>query len=384
LFGTGTEEYIGAGGGRGAHANRWKNSQQGLTETIMQRELIDVLQKVGKPVETYQGPDGTCLLILPYGGRMLGLFSPQSEENFYWTHTALDSVDTAEAFYASQQWHNSGGDRTWLAPEADIFFPNFPSLDTYFQPRQLDPGNYAVTKTDGAVKLVNRLSLTLSRSKQTIDLEMSKSFGPAPNPLRHERGLDGVAALEYAGYTQFSTLAIAGPNAAISGPVGLWNLVQMPHGGELWIATFHRNEPRVVMGKISPDDLHVDDHRICYHMRAAGEHKLSVRATATTGRVGYLYKTGDRWALIVRNFFVNPSGEYVDPPWADPAYLGFSVQACNVNSGLGSFSELEYHIPAVGRSTGRTRCDDASVVWAFRGPQEPIMMVARLLLGTDA
>ncbi len=349
----------------------------------MNQKLIDVLTAVGKPVETYRAPDGSGLLILPYGGRLLGLYSPNSRENFYWTHPVLESVATARAFYSSDQWHNSGGDRTWLAPEADIFFPNFPNLGTYFQPRQLDPGNYVVTKVDGTIMLAHQLSLVLSRSKQNVAVEMSKSFGPAPNPLRHDRGWVGLAELEYAGYTQFSTLVILGPNAVDVGPVGLWNLVQMPHDGELWIATHHRSEPCIIMGAIGCQDLHVGNHQIRYHMRAAGEHKLSVRATATTGRVGYLYQTGDRWALIVRNFFVNPSGEYIDPPWSNPEYLGFSVQACNVNSSLGSFSELEYHIPAIGRGTGRTRCDDASLVWAFRGPRESITTVARLLLGSE-
>ncbi len=350
---------------------------------IGKQTLIDVLTKAGKPVEIVRSPDGSEIMILPYGGRLLGLFSPGSDENFYWTNSALASVETAKAFYAGPQWQNSGGDRTWLAPEADIFFPDFPSLDKYVQPRQLDPGQYEVVRADGTVRLVNHLSLTLSRTHEKVELEMVKSFGPAPNPLRYEHGLQGVKELEYAGYTQSTTLAIEGSDAAQRGPVGLWNLVQMPHGGELLIATYSRSQPRIVMGKIGSDDLVVGDHLIRYRMRATGEHKLSIRAVATTGRVGYLYQEGDRWSLIVRNFFVNPSGEYVDVPWNDAGNLGFGVQACNVNSGLGMFSELEYHIPAIGKGTGRTRCADTSVVWAFRGPKESILRVAKLLLGPE-
>ena len=90
-------------------------------------------------------------------------------------------------------------------------------------------------------------------------------------------------------------------------------------------------------------------------MRAAGEHKIAIRALATTGRIGYRYPAADgRWALIVRNVFVNPSGDYVDVPWSDAQDLGYAVQACNVHSALGSFSELEYHVPAIGPGTGRT------------------------------
>jgi len=60
--------------------------------------------------------------------------------------------------------------------------------------------------------------------------------------------------------------------------------------------------------------------------------------------------------------------------------LGYSTQACNVNSGLGCFSELEYHIPAIGKGTGRVRCDDAAQVWAFRGSKDAIATVMNRLL----
>jgi len=344
-------------------------------------QLIKVLSGVGKPTEVYRAPDGSGVLILPYGGRVLGLFAPGSEENFYWTHTALSSVESARAFYASKDWHNSGGDRTWLSPEVDVFFPNYPSLDRYWQPRQLDPGNYRVVRSRDGMKLVNRLSLTLSRSRLKVRVEIGKSVGPAPNPLRYERLLkDVLARVAYAGYTQYTSLNLVGKAAELPVKLGLWNLVAMPHGGELRGPTYVRAEPKIYFGSISSDDLIVEDHLVRYRMRASGEHKLGIRAVPTAGRVGYLYQSGDTWALIVRNFIVNPSGEYIDVPWKDTDDFGYSTQACNVDSGLGSFSELEYHIPAVGEGTGQIRCDDAAQVWAFRGSEQDIRMVARSLL----
>jgi len=344
------------------------------------KALVDVLKKVGKPTRVFKGPDGTRVLVLPYGGRVLGLFSPQSEENFYWTHSALESVETARAFYGSDQWHNSGGDRTWLAPEVDLFFPNFPKLEGYFQQRSLDPGNYRFVETNDGFKLVNRLTVHLSRVRKNATLRITKSFGSAPNPLRHERGLD-LSGLEYAGYTQSTSLELVGQSKTIEAKIGLWNLVQMPHGGDLLIPTYSRTEPLRVFGSIPDEDLLITDRLVRYRMRQQGEHKISLRAIATCGRVGYLYRSADNWCLIVRNFTVNPSGEYADVPWNDTAYFGFSTQACNVNSGLGQFSELEYHIPAIGHDTGRTRCDDAAQVWAFRGPERQVLRARQLLLG---
>lgn len=344
------------------------------------KTLVSVLKKVGKPTRVFKSPDGTRVLILPYGGRVLGLFAPGSADNFYWTHSALESVATARAFYGSDQWHNSGGDRTWLAPEVDLFFPDFPKRDRYFQQRSLDPGNYQVVETNGRFKLVNRLTVNLSRTRTNATLRITKSFGPAPNPLRCERGLN-LSALEYAGYTQFTSLELLGLSQGIEAKIGLWNLVQMPHGGDLLIPTYSRTEPHRVFGDIPDRDLLVSDRLVRYRMRQRGEHKISLRAIATCGRVGYLYRNAEQWCLIIRNFTVNPSGDYVDAPWTDPGYEGFSTQACNVNSGLGRFSELEYHIPAIGLVTGRTRCEDAAQVWAFRGTKSDILRVCRLLIG---
>jgi len=346
------------------------------------KNLVSVLKRVGKPTKVFKSVDGTRVLVLPYGGRVLGLYSPGSDENFYWTHTALESVESARQFYAGSQWHNSGGDRTWLAPEADLFFPNFPKLDKYFQQRSLDPGSYQVITAGNDFKLVNRLTVNCSRLKEDVRLQITKSFGPALNPLRHERGLD-LKGVDYAGYTQYTSLELLGSSTATTAQVGLWNLVQMPHGGDLLIPTFARAQPRHVfstIGSIPPKDLIVTRHLIRYRMRQKGEHKISIRAVPTCGRVGYLLSRGGESRLIIRRFVVNPSGEYVDVPWDETSYFGFSTQACNVNSGLGAFSELEYHIPAIGYRTGRTRCDDEAQVWAFRGSNAKIRRICEALL----
>ncbi len=349
------------------------------------KSLINTLKKVGKEPKVYKTSDGTRVLVLPHGGRVLGLFAPGSEENFYWTHAALKSTDSAREFYAGDQWHNSGGDRTWLAPEADLFFPKFPKLDSYFQPRELDPGCYTTVETKDGLRLVNRLTVKLSRSGKNLNLKITKGFGPAKNPLRYERDFN-LENVEYAGYTQYTSLELMGASRRTRDRVGLWNLIQMPHGGDLLIPTFGRAEPRHIFSTIDmipPRDLLVTNHLIRYRMRQKGEHKISVRAVSVCNRIGYLHRSGDGWALTIRNFTVNPSGEYVDVPWTDTDDFGYAVQACNVDSKLGAFSELEYHIPAIGRNTGSTRCQDTAQVWAFRSGWEEIKSIANILLTSE-
>lgn len=347
----------------------------------MNQKLVETLRQVGKPCHVHQTADGTELLILPYGGRVLGLFAPGSDANFYWTHPALGSAAAAAEFYASNAWHNSGGDRTWLAPEVDFFFPNYPRTDVYWQPRQLDPGQWQVMAAEGELRWVNRLTCRLSRSKTDVEMEIAKAVGPAPNPLRREPGLADLDRVPYAGYTLRTSLELIGSESRQSGPVGLWNLVQMPHGGEMLIPTYCRTAPRVFFGTVSPEDLQVEDHLVDYRMRAAGEQKIAIRAIAATGRIGYRYPAGaDRWSLVVRNVLVNPSGLYADPPWSDPQDLGYAIQACNVHSGLGSFSELEYHVPAIGAGTRIARCEDVTQTWAFSGARAEIDQIVGCLL----
>jgi hypothetical protein len=352
----------------------------------MLQDLIATLKAVGKSTELYQTDDGTRVLILPYGGRILGVFAPGSEENFLWTNSVLNSVESARAYYASDDWQNSGGDRTWLAPELDFFFPKFPDIDIagYWQPRGLDPGNYALTKTDQEVELTNRLSIDAFRSRKRVELEITKSIAAAPNPLRYDAQARS-GAVEYAGHTLLTSLKIlnAGPDAVPL--VGLWSLTQMPHQGELFVPTYSKTEPRVYFGLVDTpaDEVAVNDRLVRFKMRAAGEHKIGIRAAVTTGRIGYIYPTENRHALIVRNFSVNPSGEYADVPWTEPEDRGYSTQACSVNSRWGMFSEMEYHVPAIGGSTGLRHVEDRSQLWAFRGSREDIIKIARALLSNE-
>ncbi len=349
----------------------------------MLETLVETLGQVGKPAHVYRSPDGTAVLLLPYGGRVLGLFAPQSGENFYWTHPALQTAATAREFYASSDWHNSGGERTWLAPELDFFFPDYPNRDRYWQPRQLDPGDYRLISDQRGRRLVNRLECVLSRTKTTVELEITKSISPALNPLRHEFQLK-LSGLAYAGYSQETTLTVLACRGDPQVQVGLWNLIQMPHGGELLVASCGRAFPAIVFGTVDGQDFAIGDHLACYRMRARGEQKISFRAVTVTGRIGYRYQTPDgSWSLVIRNVSINPSGQYVDVPWDAPDAFGYAVQACNIHSPLGEFSELEYHAPAISPGAGPDFCADVSQVWAFRGSREEINTVVRALLAPD-
>jgi len=348
----------------------------------MDNDLIRILKAAGKRTEVVHLENGSEVLLLPHGGRVLGLFAAGEKENFYWTNPVLKDAGTAGKFLESDEWQNTGGDRTWLAPEIDFFFPKYPDLTVYHQPRQFDARPYDIVEIEGTPGLRIEFEIKHAKREEPIRLRLSKSIENAANPLRYEGIWNDMAGATFTGYGLRTTLefcSIPAPGV----PVGLWHLIQMPHGGEMLMPTYGTVRPKIVFGEIPPGDLSdlpIGGAR--YRMTAEGEQKISLRAVSCTGRAAYRYEAAGAWHLVLRNFFVNPSGEYVDAPWTEPEDLGYGVQACNVNGKWGIFSELEYHIPAIGVSGAPPRSQDFAQVWAYRGSREEIARITEALLGT--
>ena len=63
----------------------------------MSKDLSKILQGAGKATEVFVTPDGTRLLLLPYGARVLSLCAAESDENFFWTNPPFDDAETARA-----------------------------------------------------------------------------------------------------------------------------------------------------------------------------------------------------------------------------------------------------------------------------------------------
>jgi hypothetical protein len=344
--------------------------------------LVHVMAEVGKSTEALTLPDGTRLLLLSYGARALVLCAAGSEENFFWTNPPLDEIETARQLFAHSGWHNTGGGRTWVAPELDVFFPAANS-DHYWQPRALDMSDYAVAQTGGGVELSRSMSLHLARPDRDVKLKLGKWFGPAANPLRHERDMAAaVAAAEYAGYTERVTLQSLDAAADRLPAVGIWNLLQLPAGGEMLVPLYSGTVPQKCFGDIPANRVTIEERLLRVRADFSGSHKIAVKGAALCGRTGYVYGQRDAWSLVVRNFFVNPSGEYIDVQRHDPTDYGYAFQMCRVDEpDFGSFCEMEYHAPALGACPEPARSEEVSQVWAFRGTRETIDHIARKLLG---
>lgn len=348
------------------------------------QSLLNTLTQAGKPSVQVAFAEGSQLLVLPTSGRVVGLYPAAKEGNFLWTHSALASRATASACFAPGGWSNPGGDRTWLAPEIELFIsdPTRP-FETYSVPAALDPGRWILVSSSVAeVRLTNSTALQLQRAKRTVELRMDKQYCTAANPLR-DTALAG--RVQYAGYTQITTLELT-PAAEPAIRLGIWNLLQLPQPGVMLIPTRITAPPQHVFGTISSAELAVESRVVRWTMEGPGpDAKIALKADALTGRAGYVRQTPipGIWDLVVREFVVDPCGDYVDELWQHPHEAGWAFQACCVRSGVERFNELEYHAPAAVSVAGSNRRRDESSLWAFRGSDDAITAAARLLLDVD-
>lgn len=297
-------------------------------------------------------PDGSRLQLDQRGGRVLALRPPHDDRNFFWT---------SDAAGGGAVW-NAGGDRTWISPEVDIFVPHFPDTSVFRVPSQLDPGAYQFAEDSSSVSM--RCTLPISRARSAMEIQIVKSWRPAVDPVN-------AAGVSYAGYTQTTELRPAGP-------LSVWNIVQVPWGGEAFIPVHGLAVPKLYLGHIPREDLTSSPGSVRYFAHRSGLAKFGILPESAAGRIGYLWREAGETNLVVRNVAVDSNGIYADVAWSDPQRIeepGCAIQICAVDNELGCYVELEHHAPA-----GQP---DVAQLWAYRGPTSAILAIANQLLGAS-
>lgn len=366
---------------------------------------FQALERTCQPTVALTFGDGTRVLVRPQSGRVLGLYPSGSEDNFFWINRALASDMLAQDhfdpsgyleewmphlasdspsgdFFDQPGWINPGGDRTWLAPEIELFIEDLARpWETYAVQRALDPGSWRLASaSESELALTNDTRVRLHRSGLEVGVRLSKNYRSAENPLQATSLAN--AGLEYAGYTQTTTLEQEDvPGSTIR--LGIWNLLQLPAPGVMLIPTSSAVQPGLVFGTLSNGEYQIEPRMVRWEMEEPGNNtKIAFKAQSLKGRAGYFRKNvSDGTAdLVVREFAVDPDGDYVDGLW-DPSHeTGWAFQACCVRQGDEQFNELEYHAAAPTGGAGFRR--DESRIWAFRGPENAIAEASAILLGT--
>lgn len=341
---------------------------------VTQTKLYADTQAGGFQPLALTGPTGG-LLITQRGARVLGVFLDGVADNLYWTNpAAVGDAGAAKAAVSSGEW-NVGGDRVWLSPEIELHFlnPAQPHHTNYAVPADLDPGQYVAdsiakqgilfASEGGADNLVSGKPFQFTARRQ-ITL-----CAPPVDP----------GGLSYVGYELSSMLKVSRPDRP-EACYGLWQLLQIPPGGTIYIPTQGDPEPIDYFQTGVSGHVQRQSGTIAFPVTGTEQHKLGLRPDHVRGLMGYYRRAGDQATLIVRQAAVFPGAIYADYPAHARERRDVALQFYNDGGDAGGFGELEYHsTAAVARNFYTVR--DVSRTWCFGGPADEIRDLARRLLG---
>ena len=318
---------------------------------------------------------GNKVLVLPFAGRVLGLY-PDGETNLFWVHEALFSRESAQMFLSCEGWLNLGGDRTWISPEIETHIEDRLSYPAAIEvPKSVDPGAYRVIQADElSAALTSDMNVRFHQSKMTLKMNLTKKVAfmeKPPMPLK-----EGVS---FAGYRMNYALTITEPVSGAARP-GLWNLIQVPGGGEIIVPVKAGAKISPFIGK--PVYSQVGNLVRCT-VKTDSSYKFSLKADYSRGLMVYIGIQGDKGSLVVRKFPVSDPARYADYPSFDPSDEGYMTEIYVDDGQYGSFGELEYHSPALEIGKGETEVDDSSETWGFTGPAEAIRELCGTIIQTS-
>ena len=321
------------------------------------KRLVDNLGKEG--LEAINLKDK--VMVLPFGGRILGVY-PDGIHNVLWVNQALNSAGAAGRFFRGEDWINIGGDRTWISPEVETTIGDPDRFeDSYEVPKSIDPASYRVMgRDDNSVVLKTRMSVPFKRSGSVVGLRITKRISCLGAPLAVPKGV------QWAGYSLATSLIVESALSARFRP-GIWNILQVPGGGNIIVPLTGATHPRPFIGE---PVVTVKEKMIEARVETSQSFKYGIHAGRCTGLMLYVNEKDDPAYLTVRRFNVFAPERYADVPCDDLRATGYMQQVYVDDGAFGGFGEMEYHSPAA--AVENRKIDDISEVWAFMGPQKSI------------
>lgn len=312
------------------------------------------------------------LCVLPFSGRVMGLY-PREGLNVLWTHPALDLAASARTLLTGGGWTNLGGDRTWVSPEVELFIPDMARpMESYKVPSALDPADYRVVSQGASTaELETSVAVDFYRSGCRGELSLRKrvtELGAPDFPL--------PAGVSAAGYELACTLSAAGSLPESLRPA-IWNLLQVPGGGEIVVPL---KGPDAPLGFFGRQQYRQVGERIHASVPVASSgYKFGVLADHCRGVMLYLNFAAPQPYMILRRFSVGSRDQYFDVPFNAVQQRGF-VQQVYIDDGThGGFGEMEHHSTAMVPDQC-SNVTDTCTTWAFAGSAEQLGLLAETFL----
>ena len=294
--------------------------------------------------------DNQVLVISPeMGGRIMGVSAEGIEgKNLLWVNTGIAKKDFLQA---DVPFVNSGGHRTWIAPE-DAFYLD--DSDEWFVPKVMDPGEYKVVEsTEKAVVLSNKFSIK-NKQKEEYNLELKREISIIENPPLSSSELpDGI---KFVGYKKIHSLKNLSQNVIGEDIpfVGLWSLIQLNPPGTIIVPMKpSKKDKKGYRGydpnfePLLPERISLLDNVLSVKIDGKRREKIGISPESAKGCIAYLWKKDeDEGVLFIKKFNVEPGGIYLDGPWGVKRENGDAIQMYNDDGNMGGFAEIECHGPA--------------------------------------
>lgn len=268
------------------------------------------------------------VLVTEHGGRIAELRPLPDGPNLFWRGSTLLPL--------------TGGDRLWMGPEREIFYPPGDDVvrESWACPEELDPGAWRLaTDDDGRVEL----------QQSALGADLRRTVEPLEAPLA-----DGD--LPWSGYRVRNEVSTDRAWSA-------WNLIMVPAPADLYV-----REARGAV-HVYPPVPDMRDGWIPAEGRAP-EWKLGL-APPDDGLV-VLAAVGrdDPGPLVVKLVELDPDGTYVDvPPLGDGPATAIQLYS---SPDLG-FCEIEHHAPL------ETRASSTTVFGAWGGREARLALLDAIL-----
>jgi hypothetical protein len=298
------------------------------------------------------------IAIQPFSGRVMGLY-PTLGCNALWVNPALKSEAAAAALMDGAAWTNLGGDRTWLSPEIELFIKDISRpRETYHPPVAFDPGSYHVlSQNDCAVELETNMKVDFYRTGTCESFRLYKRITTLNEP-----DFPLPSGISFVGYELCCTLTALSPLSPAVRPA-IWNLLQVPGGGEIIVPVMPGAKPVNFFGRVQY--CHDNNNIRATVPGALNAYKFGLRPESSLGITLYLNLMAPEPFLILRRFHVGHANDYFDVPYTMPNQPG-CVQEIYVDNGIhGGFGEMEHHSPAL--LPGNNNVTDICTTWAFSG-----------------
>jgi hypothetical protein len=340
---------------------------------MLKDELIRLLnQKKIAYIELSDALRQSVIVTPALGGRMLGVFL--NGTNFLWVNENLPG-----------DW-NCGGHRTWLAPEwQDKSFYLKPDRHTWFVDSRLDPGSYKVIcyEQNSLIELAGDVEITAVDGTSYVLTITRKIALSSAEQLQ-------VSCPSLADDSSVQSFAISFEHhlknrgqRTLQQEIGLWSILQVNPPG-LMLNPITKYSGKLFYEYYDPfpaERLKPFNSGVAIFVDGARRYKLGFPPAHTRGTIGYLTRlNGNAYGLIVKSFFHNPDGRYVDKPPGDSRENGDVIQIYNhYEGGKMAFAELECHAPAETLSPGEEQAFSVAMLFLAGEKRKVIEQAAALL-----